>query len=293
MPKKKLNMTIGRFQPFTQGHLNMVNEGDAPCIIYRMNSSNKAIEKKFNRKDKSLLDAIKIGSKKWTKQEVRNVIDCLNNGGKGKLSENEKELIKRPFTNELIDEEMEIIKKNNKNVLDIVIVKTMFDALDQFNAFCEQHQDEWEPQYWMCGNDRVDDYNKNLDKYIYNADELETAQNSGTKVKNVLKGVLKTNIGKGRTKGISGTDVRASIITKDINKFKQIMPKGTDVMFDKFGKAFDEFKSQIENIIKEFKMITLKDFINERLQLNPDSRIRSKNKKVNKPKEDNEVDIKK
>lgn len=35
-------MTIGRFQPFTQGHLNMVNEGDAPCIIYRMNSSDNS-----------------------------------------------------------------------------------------------------------------------------------------------------------------------------------------------------------------------------------------------------------
>ena len=30
--KKKLNMTVGRFQPLTQGHLNMINEGDAPCI---------------------------------------------------------------------------------------------------------------------------------------------------------------------------------------------------------------------------------------------------------------------
>ena len=35
----KVNITIGRFQPFTQGHLNMIIEGEAPCIVYRINSS--------------------------------------------------------------------------------------------------------------------------------------------------------------------------------------------------------------------------------------------------------------
>ena len=31
--KKKLNITVGRFQPFTQGHLNMINECEAPYIL--------------------------------------------------------------------------------------------------------------------------------------------------------------------------------------------------------------------------------------------------------------------
>ena len=39
--KKKLNITVGRLQPFTQGHLNMINEGEAPCIVYRINSNDK------------------------------------------------------------------------------------------------------------------------------------------------------------------------------------------------------------------------------------------------------------
>ena len=33
---EKINMTVGRFQPFTKGHLNMVIEGDAPCIVYQI-----------------------------------------------------------------------------------------------------------------------------------------------------------------------------------------------------------------------------------------------------------------
>ena len=30
-------MTIGRFQPMTVGHNNMIIEGDAPCIVYNLN----------------------------------------------------------------------------------------------------------------------------------------------------------------------------------------------------------------------------------------------------------------
>ena len=39
MNKKQINMTVGRFQPFTSGHLNMINDGtnnNAPCIIYQI-----------------------------------------------------------------------------------------------------------------------------------------------------------------------------------------------------------------------------------------------------------------
>ena len=69
MSKQKLNIAIGRFQPFTQGHLNMVNEGEGPCIVYRINSSNKTIERKKK--------GIKIGSKSWTDESVNKVISYI------------------------------------------------------------------------------------------------------------------------------------------------------------------------------------------------------------------------
>lgn len=31
--KSKLDIVVGIFQPFTQGHLNMINEGEAPYIL--------------------------------------------------------------------------------------------------------------------------------------------------------------------------------------------------------------------------------------------------------------------
>lgn len=252
MPKQKINMTLGRFQPFTQGHLNMVNEGEAPCIIYRINSSNKKIERKKK--------GIKIASKSWTDESVNKVISYIDNPTSD-LTEQEKELLKRPFTNELVDKELEIVKKNNKNIIDIIPVVNMFDALDRFNAFCTEHSDEYEPQYWMCGDDRVDDYSQLIDKY----DELETEFRSGKNLQNILKGKLKTNIGKGRTEGVSGTAVRKSILNKDKSSFEKIMPKGVGSMFNDFIKAFDEFKTQLQNIIKEHKMQSLKDYIRESL----------------------------
>lgn len=233
-------MTVGRFQPFTQGHLNMINEGDAPCIVYRM--EDKPMEVKKN-------GSIKFGSKTYTKDTVKKAVEYIDNPT-GDLSEQEKELLKRPFTNELIAKELDIVKKSNKNIVDVVPVVNMFDALDRFNKFIVDNQDKYEPQYWMCGDDRVDNYSEMIGKY----DELETYLNSGEKIQNVLKDVLTTNTGKGRTEGISGTAVRQALFNKDKEAFKKVMPKGTEKMFDDFIKAIDDFKNKIKSTIKESRI---------------------------------------
>ena len=243
-------MTVGRFQPFTKGHENMVNEGEAPCIIYQI---------KPNGIPESI-KGLKILGRVVKKESVNKVLQYLN-GEQIDLTEQEKELLKRPFTNELISKELDIIKKNNKNILDVVYVKNVFDALDRFNNFIMENDDKYEPQYWMCGDDRVDNYETMIDKY----DELETELGSGVNIKNVLKGRLKVNTGKGRTEGVSGTAVRKSIINNDKQAFERIMPKGTGKMFDEFVEAFDKFKSKLEVLIKECGMTSLKNYIFEKL----------------------------
>lgn len=243
-------MTVGRFQPFTKGHENMVNEGEAPCIIYQI---------KPNGIPESI-KGLKILGRVVKKESVNKVLQYLN-GEQIDLTEQEKELLKRPFTNELISKELDIIKKNNKNILDVVYVKNVFDALDRFNNFIMENDDKYEPQYWMCGDDRVDNYETMIDKY----DELETELGSGVNIKNVLKGRLKVNTGKGRTEGVSGTAVRKSIINNDKQAFERIMPKGTGKMFDEFVEAFNKFKSKLEVLIKECGMTSLKNYIFEKL----------------------------
>lgn len=248
---EKINMTVGRFQPFTQGHLNMVNEGNAKCIIYQIIPPSLP----------NSISDLKIKGKKVKKQQVQNVLNFLN-GEDIDLTNDEKEILKRPFTNELIKKEFDIVKKLNSNILDIVYVKNVFDAFDRFNLFCTENKDKYEPQYWMCGDDRVDTYSDIIDKYP----ELETSLGSKEIIPNILSGKLKTNIGKGRTEGISGTAVRNSIISDNKAEFEKIMPSGVGKMFNDFKEAFNSYKRLLENIITEWRYTSLYNYIVERYE---------------------------
>ena len=234
---KKINMTVGRFQPFTLGHLNMINEGNAPCIVYQM----IPVPLPDN------LASLKINNRKVRKENIMHVVDFMNAGANGELSSLETELIKRPFTNELIAKELDIVKQQNTNIVEVVYVKNMFEGLARFNKFILDHKDEYEPQYLMCGEDRVDQYSELIDKY----DTMKIEQN-GEEFKNVLKGHLKVNTGKGRTTGVSGTAVRAAIINNDKQAFMKIMPPGVDSMFDEFVTAYDDFRTRLEQIIESY-----------------------------------------
>lgn len=230
-------MTIGRFQPFTVGHENMVKEGESPCIVYQI-------------KPAAMPDNIsdwKISGRKVNKKAIQNVLEYMNNNCIGELSEFEKEILKRPFTNELVAKELDVVKKNNKVIVDVVYVTTMFEALARFNKFILDNQDKYEPQYLMCGEDRESNYAELIEKY----DELEI-ERGGEKFPSVIKGVLKTNTGKGRTAGVSGTEVRKSIITNDKQKFTTLMPSGVGNMFDEFKKSFDDFKAKLSSVNESY-----------------------------------------
>ena len=201
MEKKKINMTIGRFQPFTIGHLNMINEGNAKCIVYQIKSK----EMPDN------LANLKIGGRKVRKENIQAVIDFMNAGATGELDKVEDELIKRPFTNELILKELDIVKQNNQNIIDVVLVTNAFEAFARFNKFILDNRDEYEAQYWMCGDDRADNYKDIIEK---SKDALAIEQN-GEEFENVIKDTIEVNTGRGRTKGVSGTAVRAAIINND------------------------------------------------------------------------------
>lgn len=248
-------MTIGRFQPFTKGHLNMVVEGEAPCIVYQMIPAGIP----------ETLKGYKVAGRVVKKDSVQRVIDYLDNPT-GDLSEQEKELLKRPFTNELVSKELDIVKKNTPEIMDIVYVKTMFDAIGHFNKYLLDNSDKYECGNWLCGDDRINEYQPLIDKYLSTGEDVSITTRSEEKYKNVISNIT-LNIGKGRTEGVSGTDVRKSIINKDKSAFEKIMPKGTGVMFDEFVKSFELFKDKLQNLIKENQMMSLKEYIYENLLL--------------------------
>jgi len=243
---KKINITVGRFQPFTQGHLNMVNDGGGQCIVYQI-IPNGIPES---------LASFKVKGRKVSKKNVENAIRKLNNEPV-ELSDIEKEIIKRPFTNELIKKEFDIIKPLNKNIKDVVYIKSMFDAFIHFSKFINEHADEYEPQWLLCGDDRKEQYDSTIARIKSN--------DANTDVDAKVIGKLQTYIGSGRTKGVSGTAVRESIITNDKAAFERIMPRGTGVMFDEFVDAFTQYKDRLASIVKESRT-TLKDFIIESIK---------------------------
>ena len=229
---EKVNITIGKFQPFTKGHINMINDGGYRCFVFRINTDDII----------KPLGQFKIKGKLVSKKNIESVLDFLNHKDIV-LTDIENEILKRPFNRDLIQKEIYILKETNKNILDVFDCKNMFDALVIFNHFVEINNDI-EPIYLMCGNDRVQSYQETIDKY----DEIDHI-NHLVKVPNLLKNKLKTNIGTGRTEGISGTDLRNSIINKDKEIFTNIMPYGCDILFDDFIEAFDNFKIKLQNLI--------------------------------------------
>ena len=252
MSKQKINVAIGRFQPFTQGHLNMVNEGESLCIVYQMLPPELPTD----------INSFKIKNAKVKASEIQHVLDYINNEGKGILTDKEKEMLKRPFTGSLIEKEMEIIKRNNKNILDVVYVKNAFEGIARFNKFILDNQDKYEAQYWLCGDDRKQEYQNTLDKYV--KDKPLAVERGGEEFENVISNI-QIYTGKGRTSGVSGTDVRLSIITNDKARFSKIMPKGVDSMFTDFKNSFELYKDKLQSLIKECCMKSLTEFLIENI----------------------------
>lgn len=230
----------------------MVTEGDLPCIVYRINSSKS--DEDFTK--------IKVKGKVVKKTDIQSVLAYLDNNGEGSLTDTQKEILKRPFTNDLIEKELEIVKRSNKKYFeDVIYVTNAYEAIADFAS--KVAEGLYEPNYLMCGDDRVDTYSK-----MINSDKPWKTPD-GKEVENVLKGKLEVNIGNGRTEGVSGTAVRASIIKNDKSAFAKIMPSGADVMFEDFVAAFKTFKSTLANTINEYhNFVQLADFITESIDVN-------------------------
>ena len=250
MAKQKINVAVGRFQPFTLGHLNMVNEGGHPCIVYQM----------LPPELPDSLNDLKIKGSKAKPTEIKNILNYITSGGEGSLTEREKELLKRPFTGSLIEKEMEIVKRSNKNILDVVYVKNAFEGIARFNKFILDNQDEYEPVYWLCGDDRKDEYQNTLDKYI--KDKPLAVERGGKEFENVISNI-QIYTGKGRTAGVSGTAVRLSIIQNNKGQFVKIMPAGVNTMFDDFAESFKIYTEKLQSLVKESMQVSLRDYLLE------------------------------
>lgn len=187
--REKVNIFLGRFQPFTKGHLKVLeigyNENQLPTVVLMI--QNKKIDKRH------------------------------------------------PFSDDVIQKEMEIIKKDAPHFIkDIIYVKSA-DIL----AFGEQlHQKGYEPILWLTGTDRLPQYTRMATNYKERAgfvDEFTTFE------------IKRTD------EDISATKVREAIQQNDLTTYKLLMPEHTDKMFDTFRNELLQVKEGMQSLASFIK----------------------------------------
>lgn len=190
---KKVNICLGRFMPFTNGHYKMIEYGlkhnGLPTVIFMI--SNKKMDKKH------------------------------------------------PFSDELIQKEMDILKKSLKGIENTVYVSSA--DIVKLGQWC--YENNYEPQLWITGSDRLAPYKRQAENPKYQ--DLGHFPSSFTTLE-----VQRTD------EDISATKVREAIINDDLDTFKKMMPEGTEKLFDDFKEALSQVKEckiSLEDYIKESK----------------------------------------
>lgn len=144
---------------------------------------------------------------------------------------------KHPFSDELIQKEMDMLKKSLKGIENTVYVSSA--DIVKLGKWC--YENNYEPQLWITGSDRLAAYKRQAENPKYQ--DLGHFPSSFTTLE-----VPRTD------EDISATKVREAISNNDLDSFKKMMPEGTK-------KLFDDFKEALSHI-KECK-ISLVDYIEE------------------------------
>lgn len=191
---KEVNMTVGRFQPFTKGHLQMLLDGQ----------------------DKNGLPAVVM------------------------MIQNKRPDSRHPFSDDLVEQELEIVKKSYPGLIEDIILVSNADMVKNGNTLADKG---YQAQLWLCGDDREAPYKR-------------MAENERYRSEGGYPDAFTTFTGTGRVEGVSGTAAREAIKTGDKKAFKATMPKGTERLFDKFveeiSKVNESWYQSLSDYICEF-----------------------------------------
>lgn len=182
--KKDINLIVGRFQPFTKGHL-------------------KCVEAAFEENGFPVRICM-IGNTKFDN--------------------------KHPFTDELIAEEMDIIKKQYSDKIEgtqIVKNGNISGIVYWLN------KESYTVHSLVCGTDRAATYQKAVDLARTKPDRNPFIDDF--KIIEVKRG----------DEDISATQVRNAIKHNDINSFEKLMPEGTSGLFDKLKTEINQIKENM------------------------------------------------
>lgn len=151
-----------------------------------------------------------------------------------------KKIDKRhPFSDELIQKEMDMLKKSLEGIENTVYVSSA--DIVKLGQWC--YENNYEPQFWITGSDRLAAYKRQAENPKYQ--DLGHFPSSFTTLE-----VPRTD------EDISATKVREAIMNDDLATFKKMMPNGTEKLFNEFKEALSQVKESHTSLI---------DFIQERL----------------------------
>ena len=151
-----------------------------------------------------------------------------------------KKIDKRhPFSDELMQKEMDMLKKSLEGIENTVYVSSA--DIVKLGQWC--YENNYEPQFWITGSDRLAAYKRQAENPKYQ--DLGHFPSSFTTLE-----VPRTD------EDISATKVREAIMNDDLVTFKKMMPNGTEKLFNEFKEALSQVKES---------HISLLDFIQERL----------------------------
>jgi nicotinamide mononucleotide adenylyltransferase len=179
---EKVNIILGRFQPFTDGHLKMIEAG------YRENGFPTVI--------------LQIPNKKFDERH--------------------------PFSDELIKEEIDMIRSSVKNTI-IDHFYIINADIAKIASICHEH--DYEPVLWLCGSDRYEAYSKQANNKKYKSD-------------NDLLPEFKCFEIKRDDDDISASKVREAIKNDDFTTYIEMMPG----IFMWYTNIWDKFKEELKNL---------------------------------------------
>lgn len=244
---KQVKVCLGRFQPFTLGHLKMATFKDlkGPQDIQGFKGVIKQSDLLREQPD----------LKEISKQKT--VIFSI-------YTPKDKVDKKHPFDADLMKKELEIVKKAYPEIEDIMYVPSADICL--WGEMLKKAG--YQASVWLTGSDETKPYVEMAMKVPeYEVKNRDNRDCDGAYTKSFyVESIERVEDENDFVAGISGTKVRQALLDGDKDLFKKMMPKGVDHLFDEFKEAVEN-APEGKNKTKKVKegMMPLSKFILERL----------------------------
>lgn len=205
---KQVKVCLGRFQPFTLGHLKMATYKKLKGPdIQQINSLREIPDLNEICKQKTIILVISVSE------------DNIND--------------RHPFSDNVMSDEFNLIKEiYSDEIEDIIYVKSA--DICAWGELLKQRG--YQASVWLTGSDEFNQYKimaikvPEYEEYNRNNRDFKDACTKSFYVEEIIRDCNSSDF----TETISATKVRQALLDNNKNEFIKMMPKGSEKYFDKF-----------------------------------------------------------